>query len=147
MFWFEKHHPQALYMDCRRAEKGICKERPNFQIQPDLIADFRRLPFREGYFHLIVWDPPHLKQLGRSSILAKKYGILGPEWQTDLRTGFDELWRVLAPNGTLIFKWNEDQISLKEVLACFKEKPIFGHPTGKIGKTIWCAFFKVGPEL
>ena len=44
--------------------------------------------------------------------------------------------------GTLIFKWNDIEIPLKKVLSCFKVRPLFGHPTAKHGKTIWCVFFK-----
>lgn len=149
MFWFQKQHPQTLYIDVRKQPKGFCKNRLNFSIQPDLIADFRKLPFKEGTFKLIVYDPPHLFHLGETSDMAKKYGVLEADWRLDLSQGFNELWRVLAPGGTLIFKWNEQQIPLKTVLALFKERPLFGHPTAKSGRTIWCVFFKVpiSPEL
>ncbi|HWL13699.1 MAG TPA: SAM-dependent methyltransferase, partial [Ureibacillus sp.] len=38
-----------------------------------------------------------------------------------------------------IFKWNEDQIPLKEVLRCFDQKPLFGN---KRSKTHWLVFMK-----
>ena len=33
-----------------------------------------------------------------------------------IRQGFKECFRVLKPNGTLIFKWNEVQFPVKDVL-------------------------------
>ena len=58
-----------------------------------------------------MFDPPHLIRAGKTSWLAKKYGRLNQEtWQDDLRRGFDECQRVMKPTGTLVFKWNEDQI-------------------------------------
>ena len=41
--------------------------------------------------------------------------------------------------GTLIFKWNEEQIKLKDVLACFDKNPLFGN---KRSKTHWLVFIK-----
>ena len=50
--------------------------------------------------------------------------------------------RVLKLNGTLIFKWNESEIKLKQVLDIIPYKPLFGHTTGRQAKTIWMAFMK-----
>ena len=60
------------------------------------------------------FDLPHLLKAGDNSWLAKKYGKLTDEWEIDIKQGFDECMRVLKPNGTLIFKWNEQQIKLRE---------------------------------
>lgn len=48
---------------------------------------------------LVVFDPPHLNKLGKSSWMAKKYGVLGLDWKEDLRRGFSECFRVLGPMG------------------------------------------------
>lgn len=82
---------------------------------------------------LVVFDPPHLHTAGQKSWLAAKYGKLGDNWRDDLRLGFAECFRVLRPGGTLIFKWNETQVPLKEVLALTPHKPLFGHPNGRKG--------------
>lgn len=143
MFWFQKQYPQAIYIDNRRESKGLVKLRPNFEVNPDIKMDFRKLAFQNNQFKLIVWDPPHLHSLSLNSIMRKKYGCLNKKtWKKDLTQGFNELWRVLAPYGTLVFKWNTYEIPFKEVLSCFKEKPLFGHPTAKSGNTLWCVFFK-----
>ncbi len=144
MFWFNKHHPSAIYIDFRKERKGLVKERPNFEVQPDEIMDFRALEYPDNSFKLVVFDPPHLKTLTKTSMLRKKYGCLNAEtWQADLRKGFKECWRVLDNLGVLIFKWNESEISLKKVLKLFPQKPLFGHPTNTKNTTHWCCFMKI----
>jgi hypothetical protein len=105
--------------------------------------DFRDLPFPDSQFKLVVFDPPHLRQAGKSGWQAKKYGILSDDWKSDLRLGFSECFRVLARNGVLIFKWNEMQIRLREILALTDQQPLFGHRTGKHSMTHWVAFLKM----
>lgn len=142
-FWFDKKHPETLYIDLEPRAPGICETRPLFNCTPDLVADFRDLPFKDGQFIHIIWDPPHIIGLQATSIMRKKYGTLQKEtWPADLKMGFKELWRVLAINGTLIFKWNEGSIPVQKVLELFPETPLYGHPTAKHGKTKWMAFVK-----
>ena len=54
-----------------------------------------------------------------------------------------ECMRVLKPNGTLIFKWNESEIKASDVLSVIPFKPLFGHTTGRQSKTIWMCFMKL----
>lgn len=139
MFWFDKQNEDALYMDIREEEAILCDGR-QLIVKPDVVADFRNMPFADESFHMVVFDPPHLVRAGENSWLAKKYGKLNEAtWRMDLMQGFDECMRVLKANGTLIFKWNEDQISLREVLDCFGHKPLFGD---KHSKTHWIVFMK-----
>ncbi len=148
MIWFNKKHPNALYIDIRREGKGLCKERPNFEVQPDEIMDFRALKFPDKSFKLVVWDPPHLKTLNKTSIMAKKYGVLNAQtYHYDLSKGFQECWRVLEDYGILIFKWNDQEISQKELLSLFKEQPLFGHTTGSKSKTRWFCFMKIPKNI
>lgn len=141
MFWFEKNYPNAIYGDLRFEKHILCDGR-KLEIIPDIRLDFKFLPFRDNTFNLVVFDPPHLKQLGKSSWMAKKYGVLFPTWETDLKQGFFECMRVLNPGGTLIFKWNEHQIRLKDILSNIDYKPLFGHTTGRQSKTVWLTFYK-----
>lgn len=105
--------------------------------------DFRKLPLKDNTFSLVVFDPPHFTTLGEKSYMGQKYGRLNSKtWREDLRLGFAECFRVLKPNGVLIFKWNEHDILLREVLALTPRKPLFGHPSGKMQKTHWVAFMK-----
>lgn len=66
---------------------------------------------------MVVFDPPHLKTLGETSWMAKKYGKLPKDWQSLIHDGFTECMRVLKPNGTLVFKWNESEIKTVDVLS------------------------------
>lgn len=138
MFWFNKKNPNTIYMDNRQLEDTLCDGR-KLEIKPDVMADFRNIPFKDNSFYLVVFDPPHLKQVGESSYMAKKYGKLTKEWPTDIKKGFNECMRVLKPNGTLIFKWNEQQIKLKEILDNIDFKPLFGN---RRDKTHWLVFMK-----
>ncbi|PZQ93438.1 MAG: hypothetical protein DI539_31675, partial [Flavobacterium psychrophilum] len=50
-------------------------------------------------------------------------------WRSDLRAGFKEAFRVLWPHGVLIFKWNETQIPVSQILALTDVKPAIGQRT------------------
>lgn len=138
MFWFNKENPRTIFMDIRKVEDILCDNR-ELHINPDIIGDFRDIPFNDNEFHLVVFDPPHLIKAGDKSWLAKKYGILSNNWKLDIKQGFDECMRVLKPNGTLIFKWNEEQVNLTEILKVIKYKPLFGN---RRSKTHWLVFMK-----
>ncbi|WP_374440438.1 methyltransferase [Epilithonimonas sp.] len=141
MFWFDKENPDVLFQDIRETEDDLCDGR-RLIVKPDIVADFTNMPYIDNSFKLVVFDPPHLKKLGQNSWMAKKYGVLLPTWETDIKAGFDECMRVLEPNGILIFKWNEIQIKLNDILNIIPYKPLFGHTSGKHGKTIWLCFMK-----
>jgi hypothetical protein len=117
MMWFNKNHPNALYIDIRSEDNMFIPGRPEFSVEPDEIVDFRSMHYPDGQFKLVVFDPPHLKRAGKNGWMAKKYGVLGKEWPQHIKQGFDECMRVLSVHGTLIFKWNEYQIPVKEVVA------------------------------
>lgn len=141
MFWFDKNNPDVLFADIRTEEIVLCDGR-KLSIKPDIQVDFTNLPFSDNIFQMVVMDPPHLNKLGKNTWMAQKYGVLLPTWQTDIKAGVNEAMRVLKPQGILIFKWNETQINLNQVLSCIDHKPLFGHVTGKHGKTIWLSFMK-----
>jgi hypothetical protein len=146
MFWFDKHQPNTIFIDNNPRGPGIDKERPNFEVKPDIVMDFRELKYPDKSFKLVIWDPPHLKSLTETSVMRKKYGCLNTEtWRYDLSKGFSECWRVLDDYGILIFKWNKEEISQEKVLALFKKKPLFGHTTGSKSKTMWFCFMRI-PE-
>lgn len=141
MFWFDKQNPDVLFTDIRTENHVLCDGRV-LEINPDIQCDFRDMPFSDYSFNLVVFDPPHLNKLGNSSWMAKKYGVLSTTWKEDIFKGFTECMRVLKPDGILVFKWNETQITVKELLSVLPEKPLFGHPTGRSGKTMWMTFIK-----
>ena len=147
MFWFDREDERAVYGDIRRethrlTDKSSSGGARDLIIAPDVDLDFRDLPFEDDTFHLVVFDPPHLIHNGRSGWLAKKYGKLGEDWRNDLRAGFAECFRVLRPFGTLIFKWNEHEVRVSEILSLTDAKPLFGNRCGKTAKSHWIVFMK-----
>lgn len=139
MFWFDRNNPNAVFMDNRELDTTLCDGR-KLEVKPDVIADFRNIPYPENSFYLVVFDPPHLVNAGEKSWLAAKYGKLGDNWKKDLKDGFDECMRVLRPFGTLVFKWNEEQVKLSEILSIFGVKPLFGN---RRAKTHFLVFMKI----
>ncbi|HFQ7884163.1 TPA: SAM-dependent methyltransferase [Enterobacter roggenkampii] len=147
MFWFDKQDERAVFSDIRAEQHELCDGR-QLVISPDLIADFRALPFGDNTFPVVVFDPPHLERVGENAWMGKKYGRLNKEtWRDDLRAGFAEAFRVLWPHGVLIFKWNETQIPVSNILALTDEKPVIWQRTGKSDKTHWVIFVKGGPHV
>ena len=142
MMWFDKRNPQAVFMDIRDEEHILCDGR-SLEVHPDVIGDFRSIPFEDATFRLVVFDPPHLVRLGDNSYMAHKYGKLLSTWETDLKQGFDECMRVLKPEGVLIFKWCEEQIPVSRIIEIFGVEPLFGHKSGKNSKTQWMCFMKI----
>ena len=118
MFWYDKHEPHTTYID-NRSEVGQFKDRDyirNVVVAPDIIGDFRKLPFEDKEFDLVIFDPPHLMNAGDKSWLKIKYGRLPKDdWQSYINKGFQECLRVLKPTGTILFKWSSDQISFSDV--------------------------------
>jgi len=148
MMWFDKDDGRGIFADTRRDIKAMDLGTPNTVgrspaiVHPDVISDFTGMIFPDESFHLVVFDPPHLETVGETGIIAFKYGKLPTNWKTMIQKGFDECFRVLKQNGTLIFKWSEVEIPLKEILKLTDKKPLFGHRSGKKAKTHWCAFLK-----
>lgn len=144
--------PKSFYFDKDRDDVMFCDVRGNFSeelcdgrvlnIEPDMVADVTELPFDDCSFPLVVFDPPHL-DVGDGWQVAK-YGKLPPDWREWMTKAFSECWRVLADDGTLVFKWYEYRISLGEVLKCAPCEPLFGNRRPRNSKTHWLVFFKGG---
>lgn len=148
MMWFDRANPDVVFGD-RRSETLVVTDRSHredgmrtLKIEPDVMLDFRSLPYDDGTFRLVAFDPPHLVRAGPKSWLAAKYGKLSSDWRDDMRAGFSECFRVLATDGVLVFKWNETQVKLAELLALTPHQPLFGQVSGKRGMTHWLVFMK-----
>lgn len=158
MFYFDKNDTRVLFADIRKLETELCDGR-KFEVSPDIQMDFTRMPFDDDRFQLVIFDPPHLTRNTPASkfnvmygTLASsdqptgyqhiKYGALSPKWHQMLGQGFKECFRVLKPGGVLIFKWNETDIKVSEILKLTPEKPIFGNRSGKTSRTHWLVFIK-----
>jgi hypothetical protein len=153
MMWFDRQHPDVAFGDRRQETLTIADRSHGKQdgtrtlcIEPDAVMDCRAIPYPDNSFYLVAFDPPHLVRAGPRSWMAAKYGKLSKDWRDDLCAGFAECFRVLRPHGTLVFKWNETQIKLSEVLALTPHRPLFGNTSGKKAGTHWMVFMKPTEE-
>lgn len=100
MFWFDKSDSRVLFGDVRDESWELCDGR-RFEVKPDMLMDYRDLPFPDETFRMVVLDPPHLRNAGETSYMAQKYGCLDQEtWQTDIKTMFSECFRVLKEHAS-----------------------------------------------
>ncbi len=148
MFWFDRSDDRAVFCDNRNAsyilpDSSSAGGSRTLSIHPDIVADFTALPFSDESFAMVVFDPPHLIKNGKRGWLAKKYGKLEGEWREQLRAGFAECFRVLKTNGTLIFKWNENDVPVSQILALTTERPLFGNRCGRTAKSHWIVLLKL----
>ncbi len=158
MFYFNKNDPRVLFMDIRQVQTTLCDGR-SFEVAPDMVGDFTNLPFQNETYNMVVFDPPHLlRNTGKSKMADMygslnekaqptgyqhiKYGALYADWRELITMGFNECFRVLKPNGVLIFKWNETDIKVSEILKLTPQIPLLGHKSGKASKTHWLVFVK-----
>ena len=66
MMWFDKADPRAIFGD-RRSETLTVTDRSHREdgtrtltIEPDVLLDFRALPYPDCSFKLVAFDPPHV---------------------------------------------------------------------------------------
>lgn len=116
--WTNTKDPDTIFMDQRRS------------VKPDVICVWQHLPFKDGAFKCVNWDPPHMLYESKGKPMAfnfkEKYGILQPEtWQSDFKHAFNEFMRVLQPEQCLLMKWNNNHITDKRMLACLPMQPKF----------------------
>ena len=146
MFYVDREDSRVLFGDIREIDTRLKDASSHggyreLHVHPNMLMDFRELPFEDGTFPLVLFDPPHLRKAGDSSWLAQKYGTL-PDfgWKEYLAQGLHECWRVLKPQGTLIFKWNEQQIKYGAIEDVFPAKPVIRFSPKE--KTIFVVFYK-----
>lgn len=75
MFHFDKNNSSVVFMDKRKVKTTLCDGRI-LNVNPDIVADFKNIPFENNSFSLVIFDPPHLIKVGEKSWLYKKYGKL-----------------------------------------------------------------------
>lgn len=141
MMWFDKANENAVFFDRRNERIVLCDGR-TYEVKPDVQGEWCALPFPDESFSLVVFDPPHFKNVGASSWVAKKYGKLYPEWQDEFREAGREAMRVLKEHGVFVFKWCDAEIGLREAINAIGLKPLFGQTRDTKGKTHWICYMK-----
>lgn len=146
MFYFDKNDPSVLYQDVRVGDYTLCDGRP-FSVHPDVLANFTSMPYPDKHFRMVVFDPPHLKYTGSKKEAENwqmvKYGWLPAHgWKDLIQKGFQECFRVLQDGGFPIFKWNETDIKVSDIISLSPYEPVFGHISGKRANTHWFCFIK-----
>lgn len=68
--------------------------------------------FAHASFRLVVFKQPNLEHAEPKICLNANQCTKRELARDDLRQGFSECFRVLARNGTLIFNWEEDQVTV-----------------------------------
>ena len=143
MWWKQKKHPNTIYMDIRKKKKLFISRKKYIEINPDIIGDYRNIPFPSSSFSLVVFDPPHLIK-NTSGIISKKYGFLGDDWSKDIPAAFDECMRVLKDKGVLIMKWADIDIKPRQILSLLSQDMLIGTHTKKgVNNTYFWTFMKV----
>lgn len=143
MFWFDKDNTFVDFMDIRH-EDCVLSDGQVCIVEPNIVGDFRNMPFPDKSYKLVVWDPTHLVWAGKTSNLYKMFGKLD-DWQNDLKKGYAECMRVLDDYGVLVFKWSECQLKVNTVIKAIGHVPLFGHKTNR--HTIWLCFMKLPQNL
>jgi hypothetical protein len=81
--------------------------------RPSVVADNRRMPFADGVFDIVVYDPPHVPNQGkdRSKDFNKRFGLV---FKSPAASGYnfshlyppflEEAYRVLAAEGLVFGK-------------------------------------------
>lgn len=96
---------------------------------PHVVADWKHLPFKDGSFDIVLFDPPH--KGFTSGYLAESYGRCTLEdviW--DMQHGAREAWRVTRNNALMVLKWATPALRLDRVLTHLPRwKPRFGQRT------------------
>jgi hypothetical protein len=148
--WIDKNNPFVVFNDIRKEYKGFIGRRKNIEIMPDINCDFRKLPFLNNKFKLIIFDPPHILGNMDKSTLKACYGVLNKDtYENMLKEGIIELWRVLDNYGILLFKFNNVHISFENILNLFPDKPLIQTSTNRSKNTEsrWFVFMKIPKEL
>ena len=115
--WFDKHHPDALYIDIRP------------EVEPDRVLDSRNLPFKKGEFDLFVFDPPHVN-FGKNAEMSKTYGHhTTKEIREIISETAEEAHRIGSLDALMAFKWNDHDQKLEKVMDLMTKwwEPLFGH--------------------
>jgi hypothetical protein len=147
MFWFDRQHQDAVYLD-KRQESHTLTDRSSAGGARELVisrtwwATSPTCPSMTDRSRSSCSILPTSLATERRDGWPRNTDRSGGNWRDDIRAGFSECFRVLRPDGTFIFKWNEHSITVSEVLSLTPHKPLFGNRCGKTAKSHWIVFMK-----
>lgn len=133
--WFDKEG--AIFLDHR------------LEVKPTVCGDAACLPFKNGVFDMVVFDPPHVNT-GAGSIFAGRYGHYTTAQIRDLvLRAAKETWRVTTATAFMALKWNDHDQRLSAILDMLKPwAPLFGHKVSerslRRSSTYWVMLSKRG---
>lgn len=143
-FYFDKNDSRVLFCDKRSENLELHfnngKIKRVINVNPDVVCDFTNLPFKNESFNLVIFDPPHMRHVGESSLMFRVYGKLPKEYKPFLQKGFNECFRILKRGGTLVFKWAETNYKLNDILELAEQKPLFAQRSSKT--SFFVVFYK-----
>lgn len=91
MFWFDKTNKDTVYMDIRELEDTLCDGR-HISIKPDVLGDFRDIPFDDETFNMVVFDPTKTRKNQRVHEYYRNYFVAGGKdkesWKTLVELGY-----------------------------------------------------------
>ncbi len=115
------HRPEGKIVDLtcnrRRMWQGLNTQNVTFcdidpMVEPDIVCDFRKTPFKDGEVSVIVFDPPHLPSAAGTDKSLKhfvsNYGldksVAGDNINSVFETFLLEAVRILVPDGLAFCK-------------------------------------------
>ena len=142
---------EIIYVDIRKGAFPLDRwERKPIIVEPTVVADLKRLPFKDGCFNLILFDPPH-GNFSLDTFMGVKYGGLTETEFTYLIVWANrEFWRVLKPGGVVFAKVMDNNNRYKRLLRAFVAfKPLLdidfeskGHHALEWNRTHWILFVR-----
>jgi SAM-dependent methyltransferase len=121
MLDFYPHHPPQRILDAtvnagrfwRGSRRSVLGLDINPRYRPDVVGDNLHMPFRDGIFDVVVYDPPHVPNQGkdRSKDFSTRFGLVltasaaqGYNFSHLYLPFVREAYRLLRPEGILFCK-------------------------------------------
>jgi len=132
--WVQKNHPYVTFMDKRKGKfvsYQSPKDKRTYEVNPDVVASWDNMPFKDETFDMVVFDPPHIiKKQKTPSRLEIQYSYLDKDiWRKTLKDAFINLFRVLKQDGIFILKWCESNKPIEDIIALSPYPPLFANKT------------------
>lgn len=131
MFWFDRNNPDVLFADIRDEEHILCDGR-ELKIKPDVVMDFRDMPFQDNSFKMVVFDPPHLNRLGKLSGIHSEKAMIDCETVERFGlylTGIEKLATPIPAKGEMGIWYYDIEQKQKAKKLSVKTSPLFNPTT------------------